>query len=74
MAFLDGRDHGLRSWIRRVDRQHGFPCTGEARQTLVGIDDDELELAADRVSLGPNILRTETAVVATSALCVTFER
>ncbi len=39
-----------------------------------GWSPDELELAADRVSLGPNILRTETAVVATSALCVTFER
>ena len=39
-----------------------------------GWSPDELELAADRVSLGPNILRTETAVVAASALCVTFER
>jgi 16S rRNA (uracil1498-N3)-methyltransferase len=35
---------------------------------------DELERAQDRVSLGANILRTETAAVATSALCVTFER
>ncbi len=34
----------------------------------------ELEVARDRVDLGPTILRTETAVVAVSALCVAFER
>jgi 16S rRNA (uracil1498-N3)-methyltransferase len=34
----------------------------------------ELEAAADRVELGPTILRTETAAVAISALCVAFER
>jgi len=39
-----------------------------------GWSQDELDLAADRVSLGANILRTETAAVAVSALCVTFER
>lgn len=39
-----------------------------------GWSQDELEVAADRVSLGANILRTETAAVAVSALCVTFER
>ena len=39
-----------------------------------GWSTDELDRAADRVSLGANILRTETAVVAVSALCVTFER
>jgi 16S rRNA (uracil1498-N3)-methyltransferase len=39
-----------------------------------GWSPDELGAAADRVSLGANILRTETAAVAASALCVTFER
>jgi 16S rRNA (uracil1498-N3)-methyltransferase len=39
-----------------------------------GWTSDELDLALDQVSLGANILRTETAAVATSALCVTFER
>lgn len=34
----------------------------------------ELDRAAELVSLGSNILRTETAAVAASALCVTFER
>jgi 16S rRNA (uracil1498-N3)-methyltransferase len=34
----------------------------------------ELDHAAELVSLGPNILRTETAAVAASTLCVTFER
>jgi 16S rRNA (uracil1498-N3)-methyltransferase len=31
---------------------------------------DEVELASDTVSLGPNILRVETAAVAATALCV----
>ncbi len=35
---------------------------------------DELDQAAELVSLGRNILRTETAAVAASTLCVTFER
>jgi 16S rRNA (uracil1498-N3)-methyltransferase len=35
---------------------------------------DELDQAAELVSLGPNILRTETAAVAASTLCVTFDR
>jgi 16S rRNA (uracil1498-N3)-methyltransferase len=39
-----------------------------------GWSPDELEIARERVSLGPNILRTETAAVAATALCVTFER
>ena len=34
----------------------------------------ELELAAGRIDLGPNILRTETAAVAATTLCVGFER
>lgn len=34
----------------------------------------ELAVARDRVDLGPTILRTETAAVAASALCVAFER
>lgn len=34
----------------------------------------ELAVARDRVDLGATILRTETAVVAVSALCVAFER
>jgi len=34
----------------------------------------EVEMARDRVNLGPNILRTETAAVAITTLCVTFER
>jgi 16S rRNA (uracil1498-N3)-methyltransferase len=34
----------------------------------------ELEMAADCVDLGPNILRTETAAVAITTLCVTLER
>ncbi len=39
-----------------------------------GWSPDELDVARDRVSLGSNILRTETAAVAATALCVTFER
>ncbi len=39
-----------------------------------GWSPEELDVARDRVSLGPNILRTETAAVAATALCVTFER
>lgn len=34
----------------------------------------ELDVAGDRVDLGPTILRTETAAVAVTALCVAFER
>lgn len=34
----------------------------------------ELAACRDRVDLGPTILRTETAVVAVSTLCVAFER
>jgi 16S rRNA (uracil1498-N3)-methyltransferase len=34
----------------------------------------ELAVCRDRVDLGPTILRTETAAVAVSALCVAFER
>jgi 16S rRNA (uracil1498-N3)-methyltransferase len=39
-----------------------------------GWSDRELDAARDRVTLGANILRTETAAVAASALCVAFER
>jgi 16S rRNA (uracil1498-N3)-methyltransferase len=39
-----------------------------------GWSDAELAAARDRVDLGPTILRTETAAVAASALCVAFER
>jgi 16S rRNA (uracil1498-N3)-methyltransferase len=35
-----------------------------------GWSDDELSAVGDRVSLGPNILRVETAAVAATALCV----
>jgi 16S rRNA (uracil1498-N3)-methyltransferase len=34
----------------------------------------EVDQAAELVTLGPNILRTETAAVAASTLCVTYER
>lgn len=36
--------------------------------------DAELAVAQDRIDLGPTILRTETAAVAVSTLCVAFER
>lgn len=39
-----------------------------------GWSPDELDVAPHRVSLGSNILRTETAAVAATALCVTYER
>ena len=39
-----------------------------------GWGDAELAAARDRIDLGPTILRTETAAVAASALCVAFER
>lgn len=39
-----------------------------------GWTDSELGRARDRVDLGPTILRTETAAVAMSALCVALER
>ena len=35
---------------------------------------DELDAALDCVSIGPNILRTETAAVAVTTLCVAFDR
>jgi RsmE family RNA methyltransferase len=34
----------------------------------------ELGIGGDRVDLGDTILRTETAAVAVSTLCVTFNR
>lgn len=39
-----------------------------------GWTSEELDAALDRVSIGPNILRTETAAVAVTALCVAFDR
>ena len=39
-----------------------------------GWSEPELAMAADRVDLGPTILRTETAAVAVAALCVASER
>lgn len=39
-----------------------------------GWSDAELSVAAGRIDLGATILRTETAAVAVSALCVAFER
>ncbi len=39
-----------------------------------GWSDAELAVAQDCIDLGPTILRTETAAVAVSTLCVTFER
>ena len=39
-----------------------------------GWGDAELAAARDRVDLGPTILRTETAAVAISTLCVAFNR
>jgi 16S rRNA (uracil1498-N3)-methyltransferase len=39
-----------------------------------GWSDAELEASLGRIDLGRTILRTETAAIAVSALCVTFER
>ncbi len=39
-----------------------------------GWSDIELARAGDRIDLGPTILRTETAAVAVSTLCVAYER
>ncbi len=39
-----------------------------------GWSEAELEASLDRIDLGRTILRTETAAIAVSALCVTFER
>jgi 16S rRNA (uracil1498-N3)-methyltransferase len=39
-----------------------------------GWSESELAMCRDRIDLGPTILRTETAAVAVSALCVAFER
>lgn len=39
-----------------------------------GWSTSELAVCHDRIDLGPTILRTETAAVAVSALCVAFER
>jgi 16S rRNA (uracil1498-N3)-methyltransferase len=39
-----------------------------------GWSDGQLAIAGEHVDLGPTILRTETAAVAVSALCVTFNR
>jgi 16S rRNA (uracil1498-N3)-methyltransferase len=39
-----------------------------------GWSPSELAVCRDRIDLGPTILRTETAAVAVSALCVAFER
>ncbi len=55
---------------RRLERSDTMVAIGPEG----GWSDAELDLVADRVDLGPTILRTETAAVALSALCVTFER
>jgi 16S rRNA (uracil1498-N3)-methyltransferase len=39
-----------------------------------GWSESELAVCRDRIDLGPTILRTETAAVAVSALCVAYER
>jgi 16S rRNA (uracil1498-N3)-methyltransferase len=56
----------------------GRPLTRADTRVAVGPEggwsDTELAAAADRVGLGSTILRTETAAVAISALCVAFER
>lgn len=56
----------------------GRPVNGSDRSIAIGPEGGwapvELDLAADQVSLGPTILRTETAAVAATALCVAFER
>jgi 16S rRNA (uracil1498-N3)-methyltransferase len=39
-----------------------------------GWSEAELEASLDQIDLGPTILRTETAAIALSTLCVTFER
>lgn len=39
-----------------------------------GWSSEELEVARDRIDLGPTVLRTETAAIAASTLCVTCER
>jgi 16S rRNA (uracil1498-N3)-methyltransferase len=39
-----------------------------------GWSDAELRAGGDRIDLGPTVLRTETAAVAVSTLCVTFDR
>jgi 16S rRNA (uracil1498-N3)-methyltransferase len=61
-----------------VGEPGGRPLAGSDRAVAVGPEGgwsaSELEVAADRVDLGPTILRTETAAVAISALCVAFER
>lgn len=56
----------------------GRPLTATDTMIAVGPEggwsDAELAAARERVDLGPTILRTETAAVAVSALCVAFER
>ncbi len=74
-----------RSTVRcpRARRAAGLPWSPsravvrlDVRRHLIAIgpeggwSDDELAAARDRVSLGPNILRVETAAVAATALCV----
>ncbi len=56
----------------------GRPLSSEDVSVAVGPEggwsDAELAAAHDRVDLGPTILRTETAAVAVSTLCVATER
>lgn len=56
----------------------GRRVTVSDRQVAIGPEggwsSSELEIARDQVDLGANILRTETAAVAITTLCVTFER
>lgn len=55
----------------------GRRLTATDRQLAIGPEGgwspDELATAADTVSLGPNILRTETAAVAAATLCGDFD-
>ena len=71
---------------RAVEVLDGFAVAEPGGRALISADhsiavgpeggwsEAELAAARDRIDLGLTILRTETAAVAVSALCVAFER
>lgn len=54
---------------RRITQSDRFVAIGPEG----GWSQSEVDAALDRVDLGPNILRTETAAVAITTLCVAFD-
>ena len=83
LAVLDPGGMAFDTWLRSLVPSLAGPGTQERPISLAigpegGFDDDEraalLEAGATRVSLGPHILRIETAAVAAASVAVTVLR